>query len=126
MEENNDVIGNVKNLYSVIANKELGDSYDNIQTRVNIIKELERLTKQEFLSTADFHQKVNEFIINQKGLKSNGAKFKEARIKSGMTQEQLAELLGVSIRSIKHWEAGTRSLSKAGFKWLNLTKGEQK
>lgn len=36
------------------------------------------------------------------------AAIREARDKLGLSQTQLARALGVSVRSVKHWEAGTR------------------
>ncbi len=35
-------------------------------------------------------------------------KIKQYRIDHKLTQKQLAEKLGVTIRTIQHWEAGTR------------------
>lgn len=58
-----EIIERVKNLYSVICNGELPDSPEAINTRVNIIRELEKLTRSDFKSTLDFHQKVGAFLI---------------------------------------------------------------
>jgi transcriptional regulator with XRE-family HTH domain len=47
--------------------------------------------------------------MNVTGTKSsNGvaAKVSRARLEAALTQEELAELVGVSLRSIAHWEAG--------------------
>mgnify|MGYP000919099503 CR=1 FL=1 len=63
-KENNETsIERVNNLYSVICNGELPDTPEAINTRVNIIRELEKLTKSDFKSTLDFHQKVGSFLI---------------------------------------------------------------
>lgn len=35
-------------------------------------------------------------------------KLKQLRLQAGLTQEQLAAHIGVSSRTIKHWEHGTR------------------
>ncbi len=35
-------------------------------------------------------------------------KLKQLRLQAGLTQEQLASCIGVSSRTIKHWEHGTR------------------
>lgn len=35
-------------------------------------------------------------------------KVKQLRLQAGLTQEQLASCIGVSSRTIKHWEHGTR------------------
>lgn len=43
-------------------------------------------------------------IVNQKRI---GAFLKQLRTEKGLTQEQLAEILGVSGRSISRWETGT-------------------
>lgn len=37
-------------------------------------------------------------------------KLKQLRLQAGLTQEQLAAHIGVSSRTIKHWEHGTRSI----------------
>lgn len=38
-------------------------------------------------------------------------KLKQLRLQAGLTQEQLASCIGVSSRTIKHWEHGTRTPS---------------
>lgn len=38
-------------------------------------------------------------------------KLKQLRLQSDLTQEQLAARIGVSSRTIKHWEHGTRTPS---------------
>lgn len=38
------------------------------------------------------------------------AELKQHRLRLGMTQAQLADLLGVSTSSVSHWEQGTRTL----------------
>ena len=38
-------------------------------------------------------------------------KLKQLRLQTGLTQEQLAARIGVSSRTIKHWEHGTRTPS---------------
>ena len=38
-------------------------------------------------------------------------KLKQLRLQAGLTQEQLAARIGVSSRTIKHWEHGTRTPS---------------
>lgn len=58
-----EIIERVKNLYSVICNGELPDTPEAMNTRVNIIRELEKLTRSDFKSTLDFHQKIGSFLI---------------------------------------------------------------
>ena len=36
----------------------------------------------------------------------SGKRIKEMRKRAGMTQAQLAELLGVTLRAVQYWEAG--------------------
>lgn len=119
-------IERVKSLYAIIANRQLGSDPESLQARVDIIRELERITKQEFLSTADFHQKINSFILKRGSIRNDAVRFQTKRIELGLTQEELSRILGVSVRIIKHWEAGTRPLSKLGLSWLNSAKGEHK
>ena len=38
---------------------------------------------------------------------SFGARLKEARVKAGLQQNQLAALSGISLRTIQNWESGT-------------------
>jgi len=59
-----EVVERVKELYSVISNKQLGD--ESLQRRVDIVRELERLTGQEFLSTSDFHGKIISWLMDKK------------------------------------------------------------
>ena len=119
-------IERVKQLYAIIVHGQLPDDPDSIQKKIDIIRELEKITKQEFLSTADFHQKINSFILKRGSIRNDAVRFQTKRIELGLTQEELSRVLGVSIRRIKHWEAGTRPISKLGLSWLNSAKGEHK
>jgi DNA-binding transcriptional regulator YiaG len=112
----------VRNLYRVISNRLFDDSPENLQRRVDIIRELEKLTHQEFLSTQDFHEKVNLWIRSRGGICSDAIRFQEARKSASLTQGQLAEILGVTKRNIQHWEEGTRKLPKKALEWLNCQK----
>jgi len=58
-------IERVKSLYSIIANRQLGSDPGSLQTRVDIIRELERITRQDFKSTADFHAKINAWLMDK-------------------------------------------------------------
>ena len=113
------MIQRVKNLYSIIANGQLGDDAESVCIRVDIVRELERLTGQNFKSTEDFHQKVNSFLLEQQAQGNDAKSLSSARKQAGLTQKQLAEILCVSIRRIKHWEAGTKPISKKALIWLN-------
>ena len=42
----------------------------------------------------------------------NKEQIKEIRHKLGLTQKQFAEKLDVSIRTLQHWEQGTRNPNK--------------
>ncbi len=42
------------------------------------------------------------------------------RKRKGWSQQALADALLVSIRSVKHWEAGTRNISPTAAKLLKL------
>jgi DNA-binding transcriptional regulator YiaG len=42
------------------------------------------------------------------------------RNRKGWTQQGLADALGVSVRTVKHWEAGTRNISPPVEKLLKL------
>ena len=45
---------------------------------------------------------------------------KQARHRLNLTQAELAPLLGVSLKTIKNWEQGTRKPSKAALMLLEL------
>lgn len=73
----------------------------------------------QFESGRDIWQEVLEGV---KELKAGGGKrvcaepaspIVRARLKSGLTQEQFANLLGVSKRTLEQWEQGRRSPSGA-------------
>ena len=42
------------------------------------------------------------------------------RKRKGWSQQALADALGVSVRTVKHWEAGTRNISTPAEKLLKL------
>lgn len=46
--------------------------------------------------------------------------FRDARIFAGFTRPQAAEFLGVSLRSVGHWETGTARCPYAAFKLLRI------
>ena len=90
----------VKELYGVICNHELGDDFSGVQRRVDIIRELESITRKEFRNTSEFHEIVQAYI-NKKGerIKSLGKRIKRARKKNKMTLKQLAFHLGFKSHS---------------------------
>jgi transcriptional regulator with XRE-family HTH domain len=49
--------------------------------------------------------------------------FKDTRVKLGWTQEQIAEKLGVSVRTVKYYEAGNVPVSTPAAKLLGLLAG---
>jgi len=119
-------IERVEQLYAIIVHRQLTDDPDSIQKKIDIVRELEKIVRQDFLSTADFHEKINSFLLKRTSIRNDSIRFQEKRKGLGLTQEDLAQALGVSVRIIKHWEAGTRHLSKLGLSWLNSPKGEHK
>jgi hypothetical protein len=55
-------IDQVKGLYAIICNHQGGDGPDAVQVRVNVIRELEKITNTRFSNTKHFHQKVGEYM----------------------------------------------------------------
>ena len=53
----------IARLYAIIANRELDDP--QIDTRAQIVHQLEQATAQSFLNTKDFHAKMTRFLDSQ-------------------------------------------------------------
>jgi transcriptional regulator with XRE-family HTH domain len=56
-------------------------------------------------------------------LRTQGAAFKEARLVAGLTRKQAADMVGVSVRTVRSWEACRSSASYAAFKLMRITTG---
>ena len=48
------------------------------------------------------------------------AEIRETRKRIGWSQQALADALGVSVRAVKHWEAGSRNMSRTAETLLKL------
>ena len=88
----------------MITNQMLGNDAPSVQKRANIIRYLERITKQ------DFTNKMDCFLLKEEG--RGGVHLREVRKSKGLTQGVLAEILGIFKSYIVQMEAGNKKLSK--------------
>jgi DNA-binding transcriptional regulator YiaG len=96
----------VRNLYAVIAREALPD--EEIDTRVAIVRELERLTCSDFKDTEDFHRKIGAYLDRKS---SNADQLRAYRESKGWSQNDLAIHLAVSRQFVTKMEAGKCPLS---------------
>ena len=61
---------------------------------------------------SELEQSVNEMLSGQ-GSAVRVSPVVAVRMQSGLSQSLFAKLLGVSVRTLQHWEQGTRSPSGA-------------
>ena len=62
MNEQDDIKERVKKMYAIICNATGGDGPGAVQDRINLIRDMERITKTRFSNTKHFHQKVGEYL----------------------------------------------------------------
>jgi DNA-binding XRE family transcriptional regulator len=101
-------VDRARDLYAIICNGELGDDEHSIDRRVDIIRELERITCADFKDTASFHRTVTAFIMRES---SGGDRLKRFRKSKRWSQGELAIHLGVSQQFVAQMEGGKRPLS---------------
>ena len=119
-------VARVKDLYAIIVNGELGDDANGTSTRVEIVRDLERLTGKQFRSTSEFHNEVSAFLARKSRVNETiGTRLKRARRKAKMTQDALATLCGVTRRTVINWEMNETPPSPAALGWLNSQSGHQ-
>lgn len=88
------------------------------------VRALEIAVGKEFRNTAEFHRIMANYFSravhgeSQRTL-SIGNRIKRKRIAIGMTQKQLADLLGVSQVQVVYYEKNTSPASTKVLEWLN-------
>jgi DNA-binding XRE family transcriptional regulator len=113
-----ETIDRVKRLYTIIRDGALPDS--ELGERVNIVRELERLTSCDFKDTADFHRKVSSFLARKD---NNGIRLREARKSRGWPLSTMGVHLGVSKQFVAQMESGRKPLSDKALAFLSSTRG---
>lgn len=109
--------GRIAALYNTICEHRLGDDPDSVQQRVGIVRELERLTKTNFKSTADLHFKIKTFV--DKGhARGAGYQLKRARVRMQWNQKRLAQALECSQSLIAQMERDQTPLSKRAMEFV--------
>ena len=124
-------LNDIKRLYAVICNRQLGDDAHSVQERISIIRFLEKVIKQQFQSKKDFLTKMDAFIQKQELMQdgdnltqkpsadANGNRLKEIRKKKGLSQNTLALSLGISINYLSLMENGRKPLSNKALQFIN-------
>jgi len=72
----------IKELYEIICSETLGNNFDSVQRRVNIVQLLEKTTNNNFKNTADFHEKMRKYLLKQELARDMGAEHGKTRLES--------------------------------------------
>lgn len=110
----------VKKAFQVISNQNTSEHSNAVQTRVLLIKWLEKFLNTQFQNTRDFRQKVGKYIQDYDARKLPVTeRLKNAREKLSWTQTDLAKHLDYTSHvSIAQFEKGKRYPTEKVFKWL--------
>jgi DNA-binding XRE family transcriptional regulator len=115
----NTEIGEIRRLYSIICNRELGDDPDSMQKRVDIIMHLESVTGKQFRNTKEFHEVVSQLITREgEKLIPINKQFRIKRSNLDLDQAELAKQLNVDRRTIIRWEKGSTPLTPNAIQWI--------
>lgn len=106
-----------KRLYGLITNNCLSD--EQIQDRVQIIRRLESITGHDFKSTADFIQKMDDYLLSDE---TAGQKLLAIRKDKGWSLARMGAFLGVSRQLCHQMEAGTKPLNNQAHTLILSTK----
>lgn len=113
-------IDRARNYFAIISNELMGDSPGELQARVDMIRQLEKITGKEFKNTADFIERMEKLF----SASNQATALREERERLGWTQARLAAFLGVSQQMIAKMENGSKPLNLKALRFLEQKRSD--